>query len=105
MSNNIKTVIDLTGVVLDELTPDNFREVTKAAGKNPDANGIPRGYRLKIPKHIARRVNGTKTNTKIGDGGSDTLTRNEARWERLQEIINEFLSSTTANKKELTNVE
>lgn len=109
MSNNAKTIIDLSGIDLLELTPDNFREVTKAAGKNPDAAGNARGYRLRIPKHIARRVVGTDTHTKIGPGDQEPLTRDEARWERLREILAEFQSSQTteqvAEPQELSNVE
>ena len=95
------------GIDLRTLTPENFREVTKAAGKNPGTDefttkglpsktfGLPRGYRLRIPKSIARRVPGTDTNKSDGDGGESTLTLNEARWARLRDVIAAFRASIT----------
>ncbi len=109
MKQSVKTIIDLSGIDLNALAPDNCREVTKAAGKNPgtselDTKGrpsktfnIPRGYRLRIPKDFARRTEGTETNQKLGDGGGKVMTRDEARWARLREIIAEFRASQTQN--------
>ena len=79
------TIIDLSGIDLSQLTPENFLDLTKEAGKNPGPDGIARGYRLRIPKDLARRTIGKGSNPNEGD-----LTLEEARKLRLTQLIEEF---------------
>ncbi len=64
----LNTVIDLTGVDVDRLTVENFREMTKAAGLNPHpSTGEPRGYRIRILKEDAAGIDGTTVRRKLQD--------------------------------------
>jgi hypothetical protein len=104
MSNNLNTVINLDGVDIDSLTPDNFLTLTKAAGKNPGPDGNPRGYRLRIPKNIAARTVGSVTRNKMEEDGTldhtePTFTAEQARQYRLDEIVATYRVSVGATEE------
>jgi hypothetical protein len=72
------SIVDLTGLDLNGITPDNFHERTTAAGLN---NGL--GFRLRPSKELWARVT------------SGELTREQARQIRFDEILALQASRTT----------